>query len=208
MALNNVPLAGQSLGVTRNPINTNFNTINADFLVDHVEYVTGGAGKHNKVTFPVQAAAPGFLGGEEGLYNLLYATTTKNELFVHKQINAGTTDIPFTASKMSNNTFPASENGWSYLPSGLLVKWGSMAPAAVNVNGVFAVTVNALSGGPLFQQVFQVMVTPFDDFGGVNVGSNFYCSVSGGINNNTGDFLAKTVNRTANSFVVYYVIGV
>ena len=40
MALNNVPLSGQSLGVTRVPINQNFSVIDADFSVDHVAYNT------------------------------------------------------------------------------------------------------------------------------------------------------------------------
>ena len=63
MALINVPLAGQSLGITRDPVNNNFSTINSAFLVDHVEYNTAGQGKHNKVTFPVQGGAPAFTAG-------------------------------------------------------------------------------------------------------------------------------------------------
>ena len=200
MALNNVPLAGQSLGVTRNPINQNFNTINAAFLVDHVEYATGGQGKHNKVTFPVQAPAPAFLPGEEGLYNFLYPTTAKNELFVHKQNQAGTVDIPFTASAMSNVLQANCVNGWTYLPSGLLVKWGKVARAGQNQN----IPVNATSGGPQFNQSFQAYAVAFD----TNNAGNFNVRVNGAPAINTGDFLVASTGGPGTCSKVYLVLGV
>lgn len=155
MALNPVPQSGQTLGQTRVPIFGNFTTINAAFLVDHVEYNTTGQGKHNKVTFPAQSPAPTFLSGEEGLYNLLNGTTSKNELYVHKQTSAGTADIPFTASVLSNSIPTNNSNGWTYLPSGILVKWMINLP----VPNVGSNPVNLVAIGPTFTNVYWVGIS-------------------------------------------------
>src|SRR5690242_15107106 len=98
MALNNVPLPGQNLLVTRNPINQNFSVLDTTFAVDHVTYNLSGGGKHNKVTFPVQNPAPTFTGGDLGLYAFLNPGTGKNELYIHKVTGATTAEIPMTAS--------------------------------------------------------------------------------------------------------------
>lgn len=121
--LNNVPQAGQTLGNSRNQIQTNFTTIDTAFSVDHVPYNdgSGGQGKHNKVSFPVQAPAPTFAATEVGLYNFLNTTTAKNELYVHKITGATTVDIPITASTLSAASAPASlASYWTYIPSGFI----------------------------------------------------------------------------------------
>ncbi len=126
MSLNNVPLNGQSLATTKPLINQNFSTINAAFLVDHVEYATAGQGKHNKVTMPVQASAPVFSAGENGIYSLAYnnTATTKNEIFAHHQTFAGTLDTPFTASILSSANPTSGQSGWGILASGIKLVWG------------------------------------------------------------------------------------
>jgi len=91
MALNNIPLAGQSLGTTRAPINQNFSVIDAAFQIDHVDYNIAGQGKHNKVTFPVQGSAPAFTVGDIGLFNLAVGGT--NELNI---TNSSGVTTPFT----------------------------------------------------------------------------------------------------------------
>ena len=187
MALINVPLASQSLGQTNASIRGNFSVIGAAFIVDHVDYNTSGQGKHNQVTFPVQGAQPTFLTGEEGLY-------------VHKQLVAGTVDIPFTASKMSNYAFASCNSGWSYLPSGLLIKWGSIAAnsPAISVN------TTTISGGPAFQQVFTVMVTSVD----TGTATNFICGQRSAVDLGTGIFTAWCANNNGSTSINYLVIGV
>jgi len=158
MALNNVPLAGQSLAVTRNPINANFATINAAFLVDHVEYNTAGQGKHNKVTFPVQAATPAFAATEDGLYNKIPAApfplTLIPEMFAHKQNFAGAVEVPMTASILSTSNPVVFSSGWTYLPSGIILKWGANQVANGAANIVFPVGGNI----PAFNVCFTVIV--------------------------------------------------
>lgn len=112
--LNDVPQAGQTLGITQPLIRNNFSTIDTVFSVDHVSYNSTGAGKHNKVTFPVQGAAPVFLAGEYGLYNLNYADSGSNELFV---TDSAGVSFPMTAALFN-------QDGWTYLPSGIIMQWG------------------------------------------------------------------------------------
>jgi len=125
--LNNVPQVTQSLGQTQAAINTNFSTIDTAFSINHVQYNdgSGNQGKHKLVDFPVQPSAPSLASGDDGLYNLLSTLTSLNELFVHKQTFAGTADIPFTASTLSTSTPTALSSGWTYLPSGFILKWGT-----------------------------------------------------------------------------------
>lgn len=182
MALNNVPLSGQTLNDTRVPINQNFSVIDTAFSIDHVDYNAGGQGKHAKVTLPVQAGAPAFAGTDNGFFNLLYATSTKQEIYVHKQSGAGTANIPFTASTLSANAAPASNAGmWTFLPSGLLLKSGSSIDLA---GGLIQVTP---TGGPNFTQILSVIIGAYS-------------------NTSTGDlnFAVRLVDiNSANTFRVY-----
>jgi len=127
MALNITPESYNTLAQTQLLIKNNFIFINDGFAFDHVEFNSTGAGKHNKITFPVQAAAPVFVdAGDLGLFSLLNATTTKNELNVYKAngVGANFVNVPFTASILSNSVPGPGTAGWSYLPSGLIIQWG------------------------------------------------------------------------------------
>lgn len=122
MALNDVPLSGQTLGVTQPLIRNNFSTIDTAFTVDHVSYGTSGQGKHNQVTFPQQSSEPSFSSSEIGLYNFL---VTANELYVKKGSNDG---VPFT--KSTKQAFSGGGVGETYLPSGIILKWGKQTAGA------------------------------------------------------------------------------
>ena len=133
--LNNVPLSTQSLAQTQAPINTNFSTIDTAFSINHVQYNdgSGNQGKHNLVEFPVQSTTPTFAATETGLYNKVpaapFVLTTKQETFIHTQQFAGAKDYPMTASILSTSTPAALTAGWTYLPSGLILKWSANVSA-------------------------------------------------------------------------------
>lgn len=130
MALNDVPQPGQTLALTQPLIRNNFSTIDSAFSVDHVSYNLGGAGKHNKVTFPVQSSTPTF-PGDIGLYNKVDPTTMVSQLYF--TTSTGTT-YPMTAS--ARQSFTSGGNGYSYLPSGLVVQWGRGVALANQVTQV------------------------------------------------------------------------
>ncbi len=152
MALNNVPLSGQTLGVTRIPINQNFSVIDTAFAVDHVDYNIAGQGQHNKVSFPVQNPVPAPQAAIVQLYSQLSAITNQPELvFTHQ--SGSTAPVPariveFTSAGWANP-------GWARLPSGILIKWhsgvnfASLATVAIDLNVDVA-------GSPNFTTVFAV----------------------------------------------------
>lgn len=149
---------------------------------------------------PVQSSAPAFSTSTDYIYMLAYATTSTNELFVHKQTTAGLSEVPFTASKMSNNAAASCDNGWTYLPSGLLIKWGTVAAAANPVS----ITPTATSGGPNFSRVFTVYVTPQD----TSTNTNFTCGQKTVANNITGNFDAYCANPSATTSIRYLLLGI
>lgn len=152
MALNNVPLAGQTLSVTRVPINQNFSVIDTAFAVDHVGYNTSGQGQHNKVSFPVQNPVPAPQAGIVQLYSQLSAITNQPELvFTHQSGStapAAARIVEFTSAGWANP-------GWTRLPSGILLKWhsgvsfASVSTVAINLN-------TDVPGSPNFTTVFSV----------------------------------------------------
>lgn len=152
MTLNNVPLAGQTLGQTQVPINANFVSIDAAFQINHVPYNTTNAGMHNVVSFPTQSSAPAALAGIPQLYSQISALTAQPELAFERQ--AGSTaptavqTVEFTSAGWANP-------GWTRLPSGILLKWHS----GINFASLSTVTVNLNSdvpGSPNFTSVFAV----------------------------------------------------
>lgn|SRR5574338_1300552 len=166
MALNDVPLASQTLAATQNPIRQNFSVIDTAFQVDHVAYNAANQGMHAKVSLPVQAMAPAFGAGILGIYTLLNAITGKNEATVHKESGAGTVDVPFTASSLSSVANPPlGSEFWTMLPSGIKLQGGSFTGLNGGVN-----TVNINQAPPVipFLNLFTVIVCPFAG-GGVDV---------------------------------------
>lgn len=130
---NNIPQATDLISVSQAQLLNNFAAIQNLISVNHVNFNTTDQGKHMWVTMPNQTASPptgsGFLAGEIGLYNFINATTAKNELYVNKTNQATVVQVPITASILSINSAPTftpsfGSSGWTYLPSGIILKWG------------------------------------------------------------------------------------
>lgn len=113
MPLNSIPNSGQSLDQTRDGIRQNFDVTNTAFTVDHVSFNLAGQGKHNKVTFPVQAADPVLAANEIAIFSKLAGGVPA--LFISDQVAATVTN--FTSATKANT-------GTLTLPSGIIVKWG------------------------------------------------------------------------------------
>lgn len=182
----NTPLANQLLSQTQPLIQANFAALES-FGNGYAE-------------LSLQASAPSFTAGNDGFYVLTNATTTKNEMYISIQHQAGAVDIPFTASVMSNTVTASCVNGWSYLPSGLLIKWGTATAAANPVS----ITPTVTSGGPNFTKVFTVYVTPQD----TSTNTDFTCGQKTAANDTSGNFDAYCANPSATTFIKYLVIGV
>lgn len=137
MAYNSaIPQPSNKLRNSQGDLLGNFQAIETLIDVNHVDFSDStNQGKHNFVTLPVTTSspsAPTFLSTEEGLYNLLYSTSNNNEIYAHIQqslVGTRPQEIPFTASVLSRKAFTNVESsgsgteGWTYLPSGILLQW-------------------------------------------------------------------------------------
>jgi len=159
----NVPQALQRISATQQPILGNFTELNTDFNTNHINYTYVNAadrGKHNLVQFVTQAplAVPAVGATEVGMYNKVpeapFPITGKQELFVkipnHAVIGAGDLDIPITAQLYDIGT----QEGYFYLPCGLLVKYGYKSTGLVGQID-YPVAANI----PVFKGVFWANAT-------------------------------------------------
>ena len=118
MALTVVPNSGQTLNNSRPQIAGNFLSIDTAFSVDHVGYnLPPNSGMHNSVTFPIipppapANPAAGFIG--------LYGA---NDTGGAPQIWVNT---PTTQYQLTGGSSLAAPNGWTLLPTGIMLQWGS-----------------------------------------------------------------------------------
>jgi len=121
----NIPRPTDQISVSQGDLLNNFIAINAGFNQNHVPLTgaAGQAGQHNFVQLFPRAAAPAF-AGSPGFWA---STAAGNPLFLHNGLGV---DVDITTKTFTNNT-----SGSSFLPSGLLLKFGrgTTAGAAANV---------------------------------------------------------------------------
>lgn len=144
MALNLVPNSGQSLDETRVPIRDNFSFINSGFLANHVELNSGvNSGKHKAVIMVNQTVAPTApvtLLGESAIYAApSLVAPNASAIFIKNGASATTVDgIEITYALEAND-------GWTRLPSGILMVWGQKAvPINSRATATFAKAFTAL----------------------------------------------------------------
>ena len=208
MALNDVPLLGQSLNQTQNPIRQNFSDVYTGFNVDHASFNDANQGNHKKVTFLPQANNPlpatianGFVmydaipdAGANAAYPI---TVASNELILLK--NGASVAIPLTAADKSTN-------GWCYLPSGILLKWGQNPMNSGGSSGANTPVVYPVGATiPVFQNVFQIMLGQRFTTGQTSIGSNGFAIFSQTV---AGFTVTWSGNNSANTILTYLAIGV
>lgn len=160
MAYNpNIPQPTDQLSQSQSDILNNFQALQTLIDVNHVDFASSDQGKHKWVTFPVQTPSPpiAFGAGELALYSFLNATTTKNELYINKTNQATVVQIPTTASILSTSSNPGNNvSGWTYLPSGILLKWGQ-----ATANGITGISFPVSANIPVFTNVMAMFLTPY-----------------------------------------------
>lgn len=92
------------------------------------------------------------------------------EIYVNKTNQATIVQIPITGSILSYTSSPGtSSNGWTYLPSGLLLMWG-IANTGNTAAGSYLISLTA--GYPAFSQIFNCQLTPIAN-GAVDPNSSY-----------------------------------
>lgn len=123
----------------------NFQSISTLINVNHVNFDLPDQGKHMFVTMPYQTSVPATLSTEVALFAQTSVNTGNIELYMRKQTNGSV--LSFTEKEAVT-----SSSGWTYLPSGILMKWGTF-------NATGAVTINANTFGPAYTTLYTVQLT-------------------------------------------------
>lgn len=144
----NIPLATDQLSVSQGNILGNFTALgaiagNANASSSSLNNLSG----FNWLYLPPNGATPPagavFAAGNIGLYSAASAVSTQNELYINKRNQATVVQVPATASILSVNSAPALLSaGWTYLPSGLILKWAGNVVANGQTNIVFPAGAN------------------------------------------------------------------
>lgn len=146
MTYSNVPLTGQTLGNTRNPINSNFSLIQTAFSLNHYSIGSAGgsnSGKHKIVSMPQQSASPDTASLEIATY-CLRDPNNPNEpnLFLVAQ-NSSTSPGPIYKYQLTKTItsqfagFNARPNGWTFLPGGIIMQYGQVTSPATTAQIIF-----------------------------------------------------------------------
>jgi len=147
MAYNNaIPAANDLLSQSQQDIQQNFAAIQTLVGVNHINFGAVGEGKHLYLQLP-EHAAPVTAVNEAGFYANVGATSTVTELFFRRENNGAS--IPMTECL-------AAAAGWTFLPSGIMLQWGS---ATMN-GGVSNLVVNLPRTFPT--AIYSVTATPND----------------------------------------------
>jgi hypothetical protein len=176
----NVPAANLTISSTTAPIQGNFQAIQTWTAVDHIviDGAGGNEGKHAKVSLVQQpyVAGGGFTPainpangrGTLGIYAALNAANDPNSqsrmwaVIPIKNAPAAweIANIPFTESSILFNQPANNSSGYTNLPSGMLIQYGSYNVAIPNSTGTF-VTTAAVNFPLAFPRAcFRVIVTP------------------------------------------------
>ena len=132
MAYNpNIPQPVNNIANSQADLLANFTAMNTYLSVDHNSFNTTNTGKHKQVTYLNQNGNAATPDGFIAFYNNTSALTGNPELF---KVNS------FGSNLVQNKQFEftgsgIASDGWSYLPSGLIIKWG-----VVNLTGNTQIT--------------------------------------------------------------------
>ena len=127
--LPNIPQSTDQLSVSQGNILQNFTILGAIAGNTNASSASINATSgFNWIYLPPQGSTPplgsAFTAGNIGIYSSANVTSTQNELYISKQNQATTVQIPVTASILSVNSNPGSQSaGWTYLPSGIIMQW-------------------------------------------------------------------------------------
>lgn len=133
----NIPNPTDLISASQAQIKANFQAL--DPLFTSAQYVL----------LPQQAQAPTTSSSQIGLYAQTSPITSALELYIVRASNGA--QISATAAGLSSS-------GWSYLPSGLLMKWGN--DSTTTYNDLETKSFPTASNIPVFNNIYSMQLTP------------------------------------------------
>jgi hypothetical protein len=167
---NNIPLAADKLSVSQSDLLNNMMAIESLVEVDHVDFNAPGQGKHQRVSLVQNTPnPPPFDAGDVGLYGFYSPVSLQNEMFISSVKQSGPPQqVNATGSILSTNFSPGTNsNGWTYLPSGILIKWGKVTVVSTSITPAFSYSFPGGAGTPAFNTVFSMQLS-ICDFAAIN----------------------------------------
>lgn len=153
----NIPLATDRLRTSQGDLLGNF------------QAAAGGLGtmlnpNQGYIQFPNQGGIPTPTGSQPGFYGSTPVLTGIEEILIAKNIiGPAFTQIPMTASILSTTAATSPANGlagWTYLPSGILLKWECRNTPLASPSGT-AITIPSGANNPPFNNLFFVIACPY-----------------------------------------------
>lgn len=142
----NIPQPNDILADSQDDILENFQQLNTAWNINHESFNNANQGKHTQITLPENVAPTNTLIDEANIYSQLSILTGVTELAWQRENNGA--HIEWTGLKTGSN-------GWTRLPSGILVKWGGGSATGFNQLITFPVAADT----PVFTALFNVIVT-------------------------------------------------
>jgi hypothetical protein len=141
-----IPISGDTLGSTRDRIRTNFQQIALVEAVNHVPFNALGQGKHKFLQMPEQPGTIGQVGvplppttlaNEAGFYSKIGANPAEANLVFRGENNGF--EYQLTRADQTNNATFGTSTGWTFLPGGLILQYGTMTTTGNTTVVVFPV---------------------------------------------------------------------
>lgn len=135
MAYNpNIPQPTDIIANSQADLLNNFMEINTLVDVNHQTFGAADAGKHKFLQMPEQSVAPDTAVNEAGLYAAVGATSDTTELVFRRENNGAAIAFTECVAPAANNA-----TGWTRLPSGIIMQWGTIAVVNGNATIVFPI---------------------------------------------------------------------
>lgn len=135
----NIPQPTDQLNNSQPALLQNFQAIEQLVSVNHFDFNTANVGKHTQVTLPENLAPTPTVIDTANIYSQLSPLTMHTELYWQRENNP---PDPTAAQIIQWTGGLSANNGWTYLPSGMLVKWGSATTNAVPYTVIFPMAGN------------------------------------------------------------------
>lgn len=200
--LSNIPLSTDTLSVSQANILGNFQFLGAIAGISGTPVTNSinSAGGFNWLYLTVQAIPPAgstFPAGSVDLYSAQNPAapvgTGKNELYINKTNSFGAiVQVPITAGVLD----PLND-GWSYLGSGAILKWGQRAAMA---------TIPVTMAGPMPTNTLAVFVTALD--ANAVPTAAFKVGLRARNTPSANQFVAYSIGSAANTYIQYLAICV
>lgn len=121
----NIPNPGDNISVSQGQIKINFGQLNSIFATDHYAFndaTVSSRGFHKKIVFPAIPTAPTVV--PNSISSALYPAADPRDT-----LSANETQLFFANGKgiqqITNAFKSATANGWTMLPSGIILMWGT-----------------------------------------------------------------------------------